>query len=179
MAPVTSELVSVLVSLNTKYDSWISATVDTTENLQISAGPVDVLSDIWAWVVNVFVSIGLFFTSMVPGLENIGEHLSKYWADMSEFLLQPHIRNLLIIWFIVFWVVLFIPLILGFGPAGILAGSLAAWFQSAVYGAFTPAGGVFAILTSVGMMGMACPPAVLLAVAIASAVTGIVWGTQG
>ncbi|KAG8697609.1 hypothetical protein FRC08_006418 [Ceratobasidium sp. 394] len=178
MAPVSSELVSVLVSLNTKYDSWTSAAGSAAEQLQNSPGPVDVLSAVWAWIVGVFASIGMFFTT-IPGLENIGEHLSKYWTEFSEFLIQPHVRNLLIVWFIVFWVVLFVPLILGFGPAGVLAGSLAAWFQSAVYGAFTPAGGIFAILTSIGMMGVACPPAVLLAVVVASAVTGIVWGTQG
>ncbi|MBW0530549.1 hypothetical protein O181_070264 [Austropuccinia psidii MF-1] len=42
---------------------------------------------------------------------------------------------------------------LGFGAAGIVAGSLAAAFQSAMYGAFTPAAGVFAVLTSLGMTG--------------------------
>ncbi|KAK2786473.1 hypothetical protein FQN53_006629 [Emmonsiellopsis sp. PD_33] len=39
----------------------------------------------------------------------------------------------------------------GFGAAGIVGGSLAASFQSLAYGAFTPAGGFFALLTSLGM----------------------------
>jgi hypothetical protein len=45
-----------------------------------------------------------------------------------------------------------------------------------VYGAFTPAGGIFAVLTSVGMLGIACPPAVILAFTIASVAAGIAWG---
>lgn len=43
-----------------------------------------------------------------------------------------------------------------------------------MYGAFTPAGGVFAVLTSIGMMGFFAPPLVAGAVVVASVVTGIV-----
>ncbi|PYI31884.1 hypothetical protein BP00DRAFT_446113 [Aspergillus indologenus CBS 114.80] len=42
--------------------------------------------------------------------------------------------------------------ILGFGSLGVVRGSLAAWFQSLMYGGYTPAGGVFAKLTSMGML---------------------------
>jgi hypothetical protein len=55
-----------------------------------------------------------------------------------------------------------------------LLGSLAAYFQSIVYGAFTPAGGIFAVLTSIGM-SVICPPLAAAGVVIASAVTAIVW----
>jgi len=63
---------------------------------------------------------------------------------------------------------LFICLGLGFGPIGViggmllfprifglltLLGSLAAGFQSYMYGDFTPAGGIFATLTSMAMLG--------------------------
>jgi hypothetical protein len=53
-------------------------------------------------------------------------------------------------------------------------GTIAAAFQSWAYGAFTPAGGVFAALTSIGMMGVFYPPLVIGAVVIASLVTTIV-----
>ncbi|KAF4594737.1 putative transmembrane protein [Ophiocordyceps camponoti-floridani] len=46
---------------------------------------------------------------------------------------------------------------LGFGSSGVVAGSMAAAFQSAVYGGFTPAAGVFAALTSMGMTGTLLP----------------------
>ncbi|KAB5593741.1 Transmembrane protein [Ceratobasidium theobromae] len=85
------------------------------------------------------------------------------------------VRNVLIVWFVVFWICLFIPLLLGFGPAGVIAGSIAAGFQSAAYGAFTPAGGLFAVLTSVGMLGIASPPAVITAVVVASVAGGLTW----
>ncbi|KAF8844796.1 hypothetical protein BDN67DRAFT_881407, partial [Paxillus ammoniavirescens] len=39
--------------------------------------------------------------------------------------------------------------VLGFSPIGPVAGSFAAWFQSAVYGGFT--GGVFSIVQSFAM----------------------------
>ena len=39
-----------------------------------------------------------------------------------------------------------------------------------MYGAFTPAGGIFATLTSVGMLGIAMPPFAALAVVIATLV---------
>lgn len=41
-------------------------------------------------------------------------------------------------------------------------GSPAAAFQSAFYGAFTPAGGVFAILTSLGMMAYLTPTIMII-----------------
>jgi len=174
----------LLLSVN-KPDMWAASTGNILEPLRAASEAVDP-SSVWAWLVAFFASIGSWFAAgwhtVLPSVEDgagqAGDWFSNYWRELSEFLVQPHIRDLLIVWFVVFWIALFIPLLLGFGPAGVLAGSAAAWFQSAIYGAFTPAGGLFAVLTSVGMMGIACPPAILLAVVIASAVAGIVWGAQ-
>jgi hypothetical protein len=47
-------------------------------------------------------------------------------------------------------------------------GSLAAAFQSWMYGGFTPAGGIFATLTSVTMLGIAMPPFAALAALLAT-----------
>lgn len=54
-------------------------------------------------------------------------------------------------------------------------GSVAAAFQSLVYGGFTPAAGIFATLTSVAMLGLLMPVAILLAVIVATGITAIVW----
>ena len=43
--------------------------------------------------------------------------------------------------------------LLGFGPGGIIAGTIAAGIQSVIYGAAVPAGGWFAGLTSMAMTG--------------------------
>ncbi|PLB44165.1 hypothetical protein P170DRAFT_440511 [Aspergillus steynii IBT 23096] len=68
---------------------------------------------------------------------------------------------------------------LGFGPAGIVSGSLAAAFQSWMYGGFTPAGGIFATLTSMAMLGLLVPSVVLLASLVASGVAIAVWLNHG
>ena len=56
-----------------------------------------------------------------------------------------------------------------------MIGSLAAAFQSWMYGGFTPAAGVFATLTSVGMLGFATPIFTAVAVLIATLVAVITW----
>lgn len=58
----------------------------------------------------------------------------------------------------------------GHGP-----GSLAAGFQAFMYGGFTPAGGVFATLTSMVMLGALMPAALVLAVVLATGVAVVVW----
>ncbi|KAM3413574.1 hypothetical protein BST61_g11444 [Cercospora zeina] len=60
-------------------------------------------------------------------------------------------------WAITFTAVTFLLLSLGFGPVGVAAGSVAAAFQGCAYGAFTPAGGIFATLTSFAMLGLLMP----------------------
>lgn len=59
-----------------------------------------------------------------------------------------------------------------------MPGSLAAVFQSYMYGAFTPAGGIFATLTSMGMMGTLMLPQVLGAAISATGVAALVWRLQ-
>ena len=54
-------------------------------------------------------------------------------------------------------------------------GTLAAAFQSWAYGGFTPAGGVFATLTSWGMLGYLAPVQTVVATLVASAVAVGVW----
>ncbi len=47
-----------------------------------------------------------------------------------------------------------------------------------MYGAFTPAGGIFATLTSFGMVGLLCPAAAIVATIVAATVAVIVWHLQ-
>ncbi len=54
-------------------------------------------------------------------------------------------------------------------------GSLAAAFQSFMYAGFTPAGGVFATLTSMAMLGSLMPVAVILAILLATVVAAFVY----
>jgi hypothetical protein len=56
-----------------------------------------------------------------------------------------------------------------------MIGSLAAAFQSWMYGGFTPAAGIFATLTSVGMLGLAMPVFAVPAALIATLVSVITW----
>ncbi|CAE6509428.1 unnamed protein product [Rhizoctonia solani] len=181
MAPVLPELFSQAVYSFKTYD-WSLSVTSASEKLAQTAAESNALSAIWAWILGMFASIGAFFTSSWQSIgagevtkEHVWEWFVKSWQGLSEFLLQPDVRNALIVWFIVFWICLFIPLVLGFGPVGVIGGSLAAWFQSAVYGAFTPAGGLFAVMTSVGMLGVACPPVVIPSAIIASLAAWIAW----
>ena len=45
-----------------------------------------------------------------------------------------------------------------------------------MYGGFTPAGGIFATLTSVAMLGVLMFPATLIASILATGVSILVWG---
>ncbi|RYC59144.1 hypothetical protein CHU98_g7064 [Xylaria longipes] len=53
--------------------------------------------------------------------------------------------------------------------------TLAAVFQSAMYGGFTPAGGIFATLTSMAMLGILMPAAAISAALLATMVARMVW----
>ncbi len=55
------------------------------------------------------------------------------------------------------------------------SGTAAAFAQSYAYGAFTPAGGIFATLTSMAMLGTLMPAAALVAGILATVVAFIVW----
>ncbi|KKP01092.1 hypothetical protein THAR02_06793 [Trichoderma harzianum] len=78
-------------------------------------------------------------------------------------------------WAITFTAICILILCLGFGPVGIGAGTLAAAFQSYMYGAFTPAGGIFEMLTSMAMLGILMPAAAILAAVIATGAAILIW----
>ncbi|KAJ6034992.1 hypothetical protein N7499_002210 [Penicillium canescens] len=109
------------------------------------------------------------------------EILSEAWSvdswltKASEWLSRPDVLAIITAWWITFSIVITIILCLGFGPGGIVTGSLAAAFQSFMYGGFTPASGIFATLTSMAMIGTLMPSAVIFACTLATAVAVIVW----
>ncbi|KAL8995092.1 MAG: hypothetical protein Q9188_006894 [Gyalolechia gomerana] len=79
-------------------------------------------------------------------------------------------------WWITFVVVLVVcSLFWGFNAKGIGGGTLAAAFQSCMYGGFTPAGGVFATLTSLGMLGWMVPVEAGVSAVVATVVATVVW----
>lgn len=63
----------------------------------------------------------------------------------------------------------------GFRTLTFSIGSLAAAFQSFMYGGLTPASGIFATLTSMAMLGILMPVASIAASIIATGVTVMVW----
>jgi hypothetical protein len=56
--------------------------------------------------------------------------------------------------------------------------SLAAAFQGWAYGAFTPAGGILATLTSLGMVGFLAPAVALFGAGVATVTTFVAWLCQ-
>ncbi|EXF84621.1 hypothetical protein CFIO01_11757 [Colletotrichum fioriniae PJ7] len=146
---------------------------------------------------------GLSISPMLRGLAyegSLGSWLKQYWGASRAWLSKPQIIALVMTWAIVFTVVSIVILGLGFGPAGVGAGeslrrplpstflaiskianrmaqgTLAAVFQSSTYGAFTPAGGLFATLTSMAMLGTLMPWAAVVSGVLATLAVGIVWG---
>jgi len=143
------------------FDSALRAATSLTKSAHDGGSAPDSL---WSWVVDLFTT---FF-------EWAGKWITTGMTRFSLWIENPGVWTLVLLWFVIFWAVLLVLFALGFGPAGIIAGSLAAGFQSWMYGAITPAGGVFAVLTSIGMMGIFATPHVIGALVVASLVTGIV-----
>lgn len=56
---------------------------------------------------------------------------------------------------------------------------MAAAFQSWMYGGFTPAAGIFATLTSLGMLGLAMPVVAIPSAIIATLVAWLTWSFRG
>ncbi|KAF3760208.1 hypothetical protein M406DRAFT_358542 [Cryphonectria parasitica EP155] len=104
-----------------------------------------------------------------------GQPLAEYWANFTAWLSQPHILAVVIAWAVTFTLTCTIIMCLGFGPVGIIAGSAAAAFQSFMYGGFTPAGGLFATLTSMAMVGTLMPWLAAIASVLATFVSAMVW----
>ncbi|CAG8376290.1 unnamed protein product [Penicillium salamii] len=96
--------------------------------------------------------------------------IDEWWTDIINWLSRPDVLAVITVWWITFFVVMGLIMVLGFGPFGIVIGSLAAGFQSFMYGGFTPAGGIFATLTSMAMLGTLRPAALAIAVFIATLV---------
>ncbi|KGO43847.1 hypothetical protein PEX1_038840 [Penicillium expansum] len=122
----------------------------------------------------------------VVGCSLVIASAERFWDQWSTNILQwlsrPDILAAITAWWITFTLVMALLMFLGFGPVGIVAGllcqflwSLAAGFQSFMYGGFTPAGGIFATLTSMAMLGTLTPPGVLVASILATGVAVVVW----
>ncbi|MCJ1455614.1 hypothetical protein MMC28_005969 [Mycoblastus sanguinarius] len=122
--------------------------------------------------------------------------LSGHTEDFMQWLQQSQIGEVILASGVTFAVVLVLLNGIGFGAAGVgaslshpslPAGSpdsrqpeisvLAAAFQSSIYGGLTPAGGVFAKLTSMGMLGTLVPVEVGLAITMAAVVALVIWAT--
>ncbi|CAF9932112.1 hypothetical protein IMSHALPRED_008800 [Imshaugia aleurites] len=94
---------------------------------------------------------------------------------LLEFLKQPKVRAVLLAAGVSFTAVFLFVAGLGFNLAGIGAGSLAAAFQSA----FPPAaGGLFATLQSMGMLGTLLPVQIGVG-GVSAAVVAVVWALGG
>lgn len=94
---------------------------------------------------------------------------------LLEFLKKPKVRAVLLSAGISFTAIFLFFAGLGFNLTGIGAGSLATAFQSAFYGALTPAEGLFATLQSMGMLGTLLPVQIGAAGVGAVVVSGVVW----
>lgn len=110
-------------------------------------------------------------------------------------LLQIDVIATILAFAITFTIVMTLLLSLGFGSVGIGAGktviqcyrayqrsqahpwigTAAAMWQAWAYGALTPAGGIFATLTSMGMLSLLAPPFGALALVVALMVATLVW----
>ncbi|KAI8947001.1 hypothetical protein F4801DRAFT_592959 [Xylaria longipes] len=115
------------------------------------------------------------FSIQLQVIDNMREWFRGLGQTIQDWLSQPHILAIVIAWAVTFTVVCSLIMYLGFGPVGVGAGTLAAVFQSAMYGGFTPAGGIFATLTSMAMLGILMPAAAISAALLATMVARMVW----
>ncbi|ELU37532.1 hypothetical protein AG1IA_08442 [Rhizoctonia solani AG-1 IA] len=74
-------------------------------------------------------------------------------------------------WLMAFCISLYAPMIL-LRRKGAMKGGIAAFVQSTLYGGFTPAGSIFATMTTIGTLGRESPLAIAGATAVASAIAG-------
>ncbi|KAH8700431.1 hypothetical protein BGW36DRAFT_374121 [Talaromyces proteolyticus] len=125
-------------------------------------------------LISSFSSTGAF-DQVVANSSTLTAHWGDIWSRFSQWLSRPDVLAIITAWWITFTVVMTIIMTLGFGPGGIIAGSIAAGFQSFMYGGFTPAGGIFATLTSMAMLGTFMLPVVIFASVLATGVAAVVW----
>ncbi|PGH11356.1 hypothetical protein AJ80_07147 [Polytolypa hystricis UAMH7299] len=121
-------------------------------------------------------AVGDWATENIPRYASaVSNWVVSGFETFGQWLGQPNVYPLLIAFAISFTLITMLLLCLGFGPAGILPGSLAAAFQSWMYGGFTPAGGLFATCTSIAMLGLVMPAVVGVAVVLAGLITFVAW----
>ncbi|KAH0605439.1 uncharacterized protein H6S33_004661 [Morchella sextelata] len=125
------------------------------------------LGELWARVVMAFSGWGGWWEKISAVVAAVGSVFESFLVWCTG----PQAIRLMIIWVSIVVVVQLLTVVVGFGPAGVVAGSLAAGFQAYAYGAFTPAGGFFAFLTSMGMLGLMMPLGLLAGAVLASFVT--------
>ncbi|CAE6335773.1 unnamed protein product [Rhizoctonia solani] len=93
--------------------------------------------------------------NVATAMNSVGRTIQRSWTSLCRWASQPHIRRRLIIAAIVgVGVAILVPVTIatvGFGPAGVAAGSAAAAWHSAAYGGVVAAGSAFATLQSLGM----------------------------
>ncbi|KAI2618553.1 hypothetical protein GGS26DRAFT_574387 [Hypomontagnella submonticulosa] len=93
--------------------------------------------------------------------------IGSAWNSFVTYIQLPHVYWAIAVFAIVFTTITTLGMCMGFGPAGVLPGSLAAAFQSFAYGGFTPASGIFATLTSLAMLGLLNPAITTISALIA------------
>lgn len=135
--------------------------------------PASILPRVVAFLVP-SMAMALSFQPLL--IDGVMEWFGGASQSIQDWLTQPHVYAIVITWAVTFTIVSALILFLGFGPVGVGASTLAAAFQSAMYGGFTPAGGIFATLTSMAMLGTYKPVVALVAALIATMAAGIAWG---
>ncbi|KAL1585220.1 hypothetical protein WHR41_05767 [Cladosporium halotolerans] len=135
--------------------------------------PLNIILANWSFIHAPNVTAGLH--QFIAERNLVAGYISSHAHEILEWISQPHIVILITVWWITFTIIITLVLCLGFGPGGVVAGSLAAAFQAWAYGAFTPAGGIFATLTSLGMVGMLAPAVAVLGAGFATMVVSVVW----
>ncbi|KAF4547278.1 Hypothetical protein D9617_48g089390 [Elsinoe fawcettii] len=142
--------------------------------------PMDFLIADWKFLEapNVTAGAHIFLSARNPVWDYVTNHANNFMSWISRPGEPPQILLLITVWWTTFAIVVTIGLCLGFGPSGVVAGSFAAAFQAWAYGAFTPAGGVFATLTSLGMVGVLAPAIATAGASVATITVWIVWSGQ-
>jgi len=108
----------------------------------------------------------------------VWDFVLSHASGFAKWTAQPQTLVLITVWWVTFTIIVTFVLCLGFGPSGVIPGSLAAALQGWAYGAFTPAGGIFATLTSLGMVGFLAPAVALFSAGVATATAFVTWLCQ-
>ncbi|KAF8679795.1 hypothetical protein RHS04_03755 [Rhizoctonia solani] len=108
-------------------------------------------------------------------VEKFGEvalSVQDHWNFVNdENRMTPRAASITRAWLMAFCISLYAPMIL-LRRKGAMKGGIAAFVQSTLYGGFTPAGSIFATMTTIGTLGRESPLAIAGATAVASAIAG-------